>query len=149
MRAKRLSAVLLAGTFFLFAGLGCSADEKAAVAPTAATPTAPTLQAKRVGPKAVAPVTLGGVRYEALPWGKKRGLAQNGGYLASFDAKTGAELGLIKIYEIQYDPKLEADVQDIFITRLDSVDGGIAVTDERGRKYVVDVATKTARAVAP
>jgi hypothetical protein len=144
MRPKQRSAALLAGALLLLAGLGCSADEKAAVAPTA-----PTLQAKRVGPKAVAPVTLSGVRYEALPWGKKRGLGQNGGYLATFDAKSGADLGLIKIYEIKYDPKLEADVQDVFISRLDSVDGAVAVTDERGRRYLVDVATKSVRALAP
>jgi hypothetical protein len=144
MRLKQLSAALLAGTLLLLAGLGCSADEKAAVAAAA-----PALQAKRVGPKAVAPVTVGGVRYEAMPWGKKRGLGQNGGYLAAFDAKTGAELGLIKVYEIKYDPKLEADVQDVFISRLDSIDGGLAVTDERGRKYLVDVATKSVRAVSP
>jgi len=143
MRLRQPTAVLLAGIFLLLAGLGCSADEKAAVA----TPpqTAPALQAKRVGPKAVAPVTVGSVRYEALPWGKKRGLGQNGGYLVTFDAKTGAELGLIKVYEINYDPKLEADVQDIFITRLDLVDGGLAVTDERGRKYLLDLATKGVR----
>ncbi len=144
MRPRQLCAALLAGTFLLLAGLGCSADEKAAVAPAA-----PALQAKRVGPKSVAPVTVGGVRYEALPWGKKHGLGQNGGYLATFDAKTGAELGLIKVYEIKYDPKLEADVQDVFISRLDSIDGGLAVTDERGRRYLVDVATKSVRAVSP
>lgn len=136
-------AALLAGAFLLSAGPGCSAEEKAAA------PAAPTLQAKRAGPKAVAPVTVGGIRYEALPWGKKRGLGQNGGYLATFDAKTGTALGLIKVYGINYDPKLEADVQDVFITRLDPVEGGLAITDERGRKYLVDVATKNVRALSP
>ena len=141
MRPRQLSAALLAGTVLLLAGLGCSADEKAAVAPTA-----PTLQAKRVGPKAVAPVTVGGVRYEALPWGKKRGLGQNGGYLATFDAKTGSELGLIKVYEIKYDPKLEADVQDVFISRLDTLDGAVLITDERGRKFILDPLSKSVKA---
>ncbi len=141
MRPRQLSAALLAGTFLLLAGLGCSADEKAAVAPAA-----PALQAKRVGPKSVAPVTVGGVRYEALPWGKKRGLGQNGGYLATFDAKTGAELGLIKVYEIKYDSKLEADVQDVFISRLDTLDSAVLITDERGRKFILDPATKSVRA---
>jgi len=145
MRLKQPTAALLAAAFFLLAGPGCSADEKTAAA--APPQTAPALQAKRVGPKAVAPVTVGGIRYEVLPWGKKRGLGQNGGYLATFDAKTGAELGIIKVYDVKYDLKLEADVQDIFITRLDLVDGGLAVTDERGRKYLVDVATRSVRAV--
>jgi hypothetical protein len=134
MRPRRLCAALLAGTFLLLAGLGCSADEKAGVPPSA-----PALQAKRVGPPAVAAVVVGGVRYEALPWGKKRGLGQNGGYLATYDVKTGAELGLIKVYEIKYDSKLEADVQDDFIARLELVDGKLLVTDERGRKYAVDL----------
>ena len=141
MRPKQLCTALLAVTFLLSAGLGCSADEKAAVAPAA-----PTLQAKRVGPKAVAPVTVGGVRYEALPWGKKRGLGQNGGYLATFDAKTGAELGLIKVYEIKYDPKLEADVQDVFISRLDTFNGAVLITDERGRKFLLDPFSKSVKA---
>ncbi|HEY0801972.1 MAG TPA: hypothetical protein VGD54_14110 [Steroidobacteraceae bacterium] len=144
MRPRRLCAALLTGTCLLLAGLGCSADEKAGVPASA-----PALQAKRVGPPAVAAVVVGGVRYEALPWGKKRGLGQNGGYLATFDVKTGAELGLIKVYEIKYEPKLEADVQDDFIARLQVVDGSLAVTDERGRRYLVDLITKSVRAVQP
>jgi len=104
------------------------------------------LQAKRVGPLKVEPVTLGNTRYEVVHWGRKRGLGQNGGYLAAFDAKTGAELGLIKVYEIKYDPKLEADVQDAFISRMDMLDGAVLITDERGRKFILDPATKSVRA---
>lgn len=87
-----------------------------------------------------APVTLHGLRLEALPWGKARGLGQNGGYLAAFDPADGRELWILKVYDIAYDPALEGDVQDRFIAGLaPTADGLLAVTDEAGGHWLVDV----------
>ena len=104
---------------------------------------------KRVGPPDVAPVTVGDVRYEALPWGRERGLDQNGGYVVAKDAATGRELWVARIYRIEYVPKLETDVQDIFIRSLAPSDDGhdLVVTDERGREFQLDLATHDARPV--
>lgn len=101
---------------------------------------ADTLSAKRLGPKDVAPVTLGNLRFEVIHWGRDRGYPQNGGYIAAFDTSTGDELWSLKIYDIQYDPELETDVQDIFIRSMAKSWFGnkLKIVDERGRKYVVD-----------
>lgn len=102
---------------------------------------------KRVGPPDVEPVTLNGVRYEALHWGREHGLEQNGGYVVAMDAVSGHELWTARVYQIEYVPKLETDVQDIFIKSLAPTEGGkqLLVTDERGRKFLLDLPTHEAR----
>lgn len=102
---------------------------------------------KRVGPPTVEPVTLGGVRYEAPPWGRGRGLDQNGGYVVATDASSGRELWKVRVYRIDYDPALESDVQDIFIKSIAPGANGheLTVTDERGREFVLDLSTHEAR----
>lgn len=96
---------------------------------------------KRVSPPDVRPVTLDGVRYEALHWGRARGLAQNGGYLLATDVVSGRALWTARVYAIDYLPQLETDVQDIFIRSLDVAAGGreLRVVDERGRCFGFDV----------
>jgi hypothetical protein len=81
----------------------------------------------------VDPVVIGGIRYEVVPWGKARGLGQNGGIIAAVDAATGRELWTLKVYEIRYDPDMEGDKQDLFIAGL-SADGDkhLRVEAERG-----------------
>ena len=100
---------------------------------------------KRVPPPVVPPVTVGDIRFEAIHWGRERGLGQNGGYLAALDKRTGAELWTLKVYDVEYDPSLEEDVQDIFIRSLSRtlLGGKLKVTDERGRRYRLDPATKS------
>jgi hypothetical protein len=102
------------------------------------------LQAKRVGPPKVPPVTLGKTRYEVVHWGRKRGLGQNGGYIAALNAKSGAELWILKVYDIQYQEKLETDVQDIFIKTMtkSKTKNALDITDEQGRTYKVDVESR-------
>jgi len=115
-------------------------------------PGTPTVEAagkagKRVAPPDVAPVTVGTVRIEALPWGRERGFGQNGGYVAAVDPATGAELWTLKIYDVTYDGKMEEDVQDVFIASMRALgDGRIEIVDENGRHYLLDVA---ARKVSP
>jgi hypothetical protein len=103
---------------------------------------------KRVGPDDVAPVEVGSQRYEVIHWGRERGLGQNGGYLAAVDVDSGKELWTLKVYDVAYDPDMEEDVQDVFIKAM-SVNGSgteLTVTDERGRRFVVNLKSRTSRA---
>lgn len=143
MRARR--AVLLAA---VLAGAGIVAVARpSAIAdqPPGAADDAP--KAKRAGPAKVAPVTIGDLEFTAVPWGKARGLGQNGGYIAAIDRATGKEMWTLKVYDVRYDPALEGDVQDVFITSLAKSASGreLIVTDERGRRYIVDPQTRLVR----
>jgi hypothetical protein len=87
-----------------------------------------------------APVVVGGLRYEAVPWGRARGLSQNGGYIAARDMASGRELWLFKVYDVKYLPDMEDDKQDVFIEDLAlDAKGRLRVTDERGEIYRVDL----------
>lgn len=93
------------------------------------------------------PVTMDGTRYEAVPWGRARGLKQNGGYIAAVSEATGRELWLLKVYDVEYDDEMEDDKQDVFISEMAPDRFGLLrVTDERGRVYRIDVRN---RAVMP
>ncbi len=104
---------------------------------------------KRVGPEDVAPLTLGGTRYEVIHWGKERGLGQNGGIIAAFDNNTNAERWTLKVYNIDYDPVMEEDVQDLFITSMTeaATPGNIEIVDENGRQFIVDPSARIVRSV--
>jgi hypothetical protein len=84
-----------------------------------------------------------GVRYEAVHWTQARGLGQNGGYVQALDPSTGSVLWVHRIYAIAYDPAMEQDKQDRFITRLAVAENGEAllVVDERGGRYLLDLRT--------
>src|SRR3712207_8877200 len=90
---------------------------------------------KRVGPDPVEPVTLAGLRFEAVHWGKERGWGQNGGYVAAVDPATRKEAWTLKAYDVTYDGRMEDDVQDVFITTLEADQARqlLIVTDENGR----------------
>jgi hypothetical protein len=90
-------------------------------------------------PKDVPPVTFERIRYSAPHWGAKFGNRQNGGYIEATDPKTGRQLWVLPVYVINYDPNWDQDVQDIFITSLEIVDGKLHVANERGDQFVVDV----------
>jgi hypothetical protein len=110
-------------------------DERAMAAP------------KRVGPAAVAPVVTNGIRIEALNASRKRGLPQNGGYLEAFDVASGNSLWLLRVYEIAYDGKMEEDVQDRFIEKLELKPDGenLLVTDEFGKRFEVNLRSRKVR----
>jgi hypothetical protein len=98
---------------------------------------------KRAGPAAVAPVTIGQVRYEALPWGRMRELDQNGGYIAAVDANSGQELWILKVYDVRYDGDMEDDKQDLFITRIEPKDSRtLLIENENGERFIVDLPTR-------
>jgi hypothetical protein len=103
--------------------------------------------AKRVAPPDVPPVQLRKVRIEAVHWGRARGFNQNGGYIAAIDPASGQELWTLKVYDVHYDPKMEEDVQDVFIRKMTRMSPSrLLIVDEKGRRYRVDVKR---RAVTP
>jgi hypothetical protein len=117
-------------------------------APTAVKSAGLSPTAKRVGPAELAPVTIGNRRFEVVHWARRRGLAQNGGYIAALDIASGKELWLLRVYETTYDKSLESDVQDVFIKSISKkfFSETLKITDENGRSYLVNTQT---RAVTP
>ena len=101
-------------------------------------------RAKRVAPPDVPAVMVGGVRIEALHWGRSRDLKQNGGYIAAVDPKSGRELWTLKVYDVAYDGKMEEDVQDVFIRKMTKMSPSrLLIVDEKGRRYSVEVNART------
>jgi hypothetical protein len=88
-------------------------------------------------------ISLNGIRYEAMQCGKVRGLAQNGGYIAAIEESSNNELWLLKVYDVSYDPEMEDDVQEIFISELKLGEGDLLhVINERGGHYLVNLNTR-------
>lgn len=100
------------------------------------------VDAKRAAPKEVPPVTIQGVKVTAPHWGRANGKTQNGGYLEATSVETGKVLWELKVYEVRPNPKLEGDVQDVFITSLKLVDGNLEILNEAGDKFVVDLSKR-------
>jgi len=141
-------ALLMAGVWTL---LACRSGAPRGPAPTApGPPPAATgdegmsVAAKRAGPPRVAPVTVSGLVFRPIPWGRERGWGQNGGYIGAYDAVSREELWTLRVYPVAYDPGLEEDVQDVFIEKMTAGPraGELTVVDERGRTYRVDVASR-------
>lgn len=100
--------------------------------------------AKRSEPMNVAPLIAGSEVYTAPHWAKDNGTEQNGGYIQVSDAKTGVPAWGIQVYKTGYDSGLEADVQDVFITKIeiDIWNTVLTVTDESGRVFAIDLKTR-------
>jgi hypothetical protein len=96
--------------------------------------------AKRAAPRPVPPIEDGGIEY-SVPHGLKMGVVR------ATDLKTGRLLWLRQVYAVQYDPQLEADVQDCYITRMDLETDHLRVTNERGYVYLVFLDSLKVRAV--
>ena len=124
---------LLAGAAALAAASAMSAD--AAV------------RKKRQAPEPITPVSFEGRRYEAIDFGKARGLDQNGGYVAAIDEASGLELWVQRVYRIRYERRLEGDKQDVFITRLTPLPAtrALLIENERGARYRLDLHNREVR----
>jgi hypothetical protein len=96
--------------------------------------------AKRPPPADVTPVTDGDIRYEAPHFNSP--CNQNGGCLVAYDNTTNAVRWFVEVYCTHYDPNLESDVQDVFITGLTMDNGQVLVTNEKGLHFAVDPATR-------
>ncbi|CAG1769309.1 hypothetical protein BAC3_00190 [uncultured bacterium] len=90
------------------------------------------------------PVLLKGIYYESVPWGKARGLGQNGGFIRAVDKTTGSEKWLLKVYDVVYKKDMEDDKQDVFISELYMESECLLhVVNERERHYLVNIDKQT------
>ena len=92
--------------------------------------------AKRAAPADVTPVIYQGIRYTAPNDGGRRA------YIEAWDIQTNKRLWDLTVFTNHIDPKLEEDVQWVFIKSLKIRDGALVVTSERGKSYRVDLKTK-------
>jgi outer membrane protein assembly factor BamB len=92
--------------------------------------------AKRLAPAKVNPVIHEGIRYVAPNDDGRRG------YIEAWNIQTNKKLWDLTVFTNRIDPKLEKDVQWIFINKLSVRDGTLFVTSERGNTYQIDLKTK-------
>src|SRR6266513_2139642 len=92
--------------------------------------------AKRAASAKVEPVIYEGVRYVVPNDDGRRA------YIEAWDVRTNKKLWDLTVFTNRIDPKLEEDVQWVFIKTLSAQDGTLIVTSERGKTYRVDLKTR-------
>jgi hypothetical protein len=80
-------------------------------------------------------------------FGALHGKAQNGGYVQAWDVKSKQMLWDRVVYRIRYDPKLEKDVQDVFIAEIQVRGELLLVKDERSEVFEMDLSSGRVRAL--
>ena len=104
----------------------------------------------RPPPPKVAPVEYDGVRYEQDGFGSRASGDQPGGYLAAIDARSGARLWRLKVYEIadQSAAGVETFARHFRSMRLVPGRAELEVESETGSRYLVDLAKRTSTLLA-
>lgn len=103
------------------------------------------LHAYREAPREIRPIRSDGIVVSVPHFGFELGATpketQNGGFAQAHDAKTGKLLWRVTLYRTRYNPKLEQDVQDVFITemKLDPTFKLLLIRDEKDRLYAVSL----------
>jgi PQQ enzyme-like repeat protein len=96
----------------------------------------------------VAPVEHNGVRYEEDRTDERQG-DQAGGYLVALDAKSGARLWRLKVYEVPDYRSAGVSAGGIYFRSMRLAPGGgaLEIENEAGGKYLVDIARRTSTQV--
>jgi hypothetical protein len=102
--------------------------------------TAPPLLAKRGAPAPVPAVRRAGIEY-SVPHDPLPGMVQ------ATDLRTSMVLWNRQVYTVRFDPALETDAQDCYITGLDLASGHLRVTNERGCVYLLSLDSLQVRVV--
>ena len=92
--------------------------------------------AKRIPPAKVAPVVYESIRYVAPNDDGRRA------YIEARDIQTNSKLWDLTLFTNRIDPKLEEDIQWVFICELSLRNGTLIVKSEHGTTYQVDLKTK-------
>jgi hypothetical protein len=92
--------------------------------------------AKRIGPPKVEPISHEGVRYVAPNDDGRRA------YIEAWDVRANRKLWDLTVFTNRIDPKLEEDVQWVFIKTLTLQDDALIVTAERDQTYQINLKTK-------
>lgn len=93
--------------------------------------------AKRSAPTKVDPLVYEGIRYVAPNDDGRRS------YIEAWNVATNKKLWELTVFTNPIDPRLEEDVQWVFIKTLNVQDGRIIVTSESGKTYQVDTKAKS------
>ena len=64
-------------------------------------------------------------------------------YIEAWDVRTNKKLWELTVFNNRIDPKLEEDVQWVFIDKLGARDGTLMVKSESGNTYQIDLKTKS------
>src|SRR6266536_3018348 len=92
--------------------------------------------AKRSAPPRVEPAIHDSIRYVAPNDEGRRA------YVEAWDVETNKKLWELTVFTNRIEPRLEEDVQWVFINRLNVRDGTLLLTSERGNTYQIDLKTK-------
>src|SRR6266550_3476562 len=92
--------------------------------------------AKRSAPPRVEPAIHDSIRYVAPNDDGRRA------YIEAWDVQTNKKLWELTVFTNHIEPRLEEDVQWVFINKLNVRHGMLLVTSERGNTYLIDLKTK-------
>src|SRR5207247_1983601 len=92
--------------------------------------------AKRSAPPRVEPAIHGSIRYVAPNDDRRRA------YIEAWEVRTNKKLWELTVFTNRIEPRLEEDVQWVFINKLNVRDGTLFVTSECGNTYQIDLKTK-------
>jgi len=92
--------------------------------------------AKRATPPKIEPVIYQGIRYVTPNDDGRRA------YVEAWDVQANKKLWDLTVFTNHIDPKLEEDVQWVFVNNLSVRNGTLLVTSERGNTYQIDLKTK-------
>jgi hypothetical protein len=98
--------------------------------------------AKRAPPEDVPPVIDRGIKYSADYRRIAGGANQNDQYIDATDLQTGKMLWELRLYEVKYDPNLEEDAQDLFLSSMKLMNGNLEVLNEAGDRFVIDLSRR-------
>lgn len=87
--------------------------------------------AERMPPKEVAPIYYKGVKFIA-PTNKM-------GIVEAWDIETNKKVWEKKVYQVFFNPLMERDVQDVFISSLSIEGEKLVVVNERGKRFEIDI----------
>lgn len=105
----------------------------------------PSVRAKRPAPPKVAPVVFDGMRFEQAGRALVPAGGQRTGYLVAYKGDTDERLWLLQVYAIEVIAHLERDVQEVYFASMAVLPATrqIAITNERGDRFLVDIDTRT------
>jgi hypothetical protein len=90
-------------------------------------------------PPKVEPAIDNGIRYVAPNDDGRRA------YIEAWDVQTNKKLWDLTVFTTPIDPKIEEDVQWVFIKSLSIRDGSLLLTSERGNTHQIDLNTRTVK----
>jgi hypothetical protein len=99
------------------------------------------VEAKRKAPAPVAPIEHEGIRYVVAHFDTTSDRRERGGWVEAWDVARGTRLWSRPVYRTRHDPRMEADVQDVFITKIELRNGALFVENELLERFEMDLAS--------